>query len=203
MAHLPSTLGIPFNMVYFCRMNRIAYLFLLPGIALWTACGEKPGEARTTTPPDLHFQSDTLHFKMDYPAGWTKQFPRDSNSMVVFAEPLTDSADRFQENIQIWTETIPFPLPDSAYKLAAITQIRIANPELKVQKVDDIPVKAGTFSHFHFDFTASDSSRYTVHGYTLLKGPYGYNISLTTEAGQADRYLKQMNQLLNTFQPIP
>lgn len=184
-------------------MKRISYVLACFLFFLLNACGEKSGTTATSAPENKHFQSDTLHCGMDYPGHWSIDYPRDSNSMVVFSEPLQDSADRFQENIRIWTETIPFPLPDSSYKVAAMTQLRLANPELQVQRLEDIDRKAGKFSHFRFEFRTADSSRYVVNGYTMLKGRYGYNLSLTCEASTAAHYLPIMHALLQSFQTIP
>lgn len=172
---------------------------VLPVLALlWGACGEKPAKPATET-----FRSETLHLSMEIPSGWEKVMPGgDSLHVVQFMEPLSDSNDRYRETLKIWVEDIPFPLTDSMYQLAAITQIRLANPGLQVDSLPMLKLNSGTFGRMRLRF-ANANGDYTVQALTHLHGKFGYNVSLAAEASQQQRADSLLQQLIKTFKPLP
>lgn len=172
---------------------------LLPLLALfWVSCGEKPGKPVTET-----FQSKTMHLSMEIPLGWEKVMPGgDSLHLVQFMEPPSDSNDRFRETLKIWVENIPFPLTDSMYQLAALTQIRLANPGLQVDSLPMLKLALGNFGRMRLRFQLSNGF-YVVSALTHLHGKCGYNFSLAAEASQQKRTDSLLEELIKTFKPLP
>ncbi len=148
------------------------------------------------------YQSDSLKLSIQYPIKWEQKTNSNTPNMISFFEPLFDSADRYQENIQLWVEEIPFELPDSSYKQAAVTQIQIANPSLNIIRLAEVVTSHAHLSQFQFDFTTNDSSQYTVKGFVFLKGKIGYNINFTCEKNKSGDYQTIINQILQSFKPL-
>jgi hypothetical protein len=156
----------------------------------------------TSEPSTKTYKSDTLHLVLEYPASWELKSNNNALNTIGFYEPLIDTQDTYQENLLIWMEEIPFQMPDSSYNKAAITQIKLANPDLDITKKGIFKSDTNAFGHFSFSFTTADSNSYYVEGYSLLKGKYGYNFSFTSEKGKEGNYTNQINAILKSFKII-
>jgi hypothetical protein len=148
------------------------------------------------------YSSDTLHLSLNYPSNWEIKTNQNALNTVGLYEPLTDKQDTYQENFLIWMEEIPFQMPDSSYNKAAITQIKLANPDLNITNKGIFKSDTNAFGHFSFSFTTADSNSYHVEGYSLLKGKYGYNFSFTSEKSKEGQYTEQINAILKSFKKI-
>jgi hypothetical protein len=187
------------NCFSFVEMKSFILLMSTALILLSISC-----KTNTTTeePKMKTYQSDSLKLTIQYPTTWEQKTNPNTPNMVGFFEPLSDSADQYQENLQLWVDEIPFELPDSIYKKAAITQIQLANPTFNIKRLPEIKTSQATFSHFQFEFTTNDSTQYMVNGYVFLKKKYGYNINFTSEKNKWEKYETIIEQLLQTFKPL-
>lgn len=167
------------------------------------ACNESSKTTNQHSSLSKTFDSDSLGFSIQLPTNWhALENPSQRNIVGIF-ENLKDSSDQFKENIQIWREDIPIPIADSLYQQAAITQLNIANPDLIIRKGKDLYSDSLKFKGFEFDFNTNDSAAYSVIGYTLLHGDYGYNFNLTAEKAKKDAYKSLFDSIIKTFKPKP
>ena len=148
------------------------------------------------------FRSDSLHFSIQYPNHWEVKEREGKIKTIGLFESLQSPEDAYQENIVIWREEIPIPIPDSLYAKAARAEIKITNPSLTL--IEEQPRKIGNhlFYPFHFNFITKDSNAYTVYGYTTLQKTHGYNISATTAGDQA-KFQQMVESILASFTHIP
>ncbi len=169
--------------------------------AIFMACNESSRTKNTDTHLTKEINSDSLGYALQVPENWnTIENPSQKNILGIF-ENLKDTSDQFKENIQIWREEIPIPIADSIYQKAAMTQIKIANPDIDIRAGHDIKIDSLLFKGFEFDFVTNDSAAYAVFGYTLLQGDYGYNFNLTTEKDKIKIYKPLFDSIISTFKP--
>lgn len=158
----------------------------------------------TSSSPEFKtFTSDTMRFSIDYPASWEQKYIQDSTQAVGFYEPLSESADKFQENVQLWIEDLPMAISDTLYTQATIGQLKIVNPQLQVQTLPDISTSNTRFGRYNFEFTTHDSAKYSVEGYVCLHNLRGYNITFTSEKKNSNSYHKIVNQIIESFKIKP
>lgn len=184
------------NKTYFFGLGLISLVFF--------SCQNESNknQKKTAEPSTKAYKSDTLHLALEYPALWELKSNNSALNTIGFYEPLTDAKDTYQENLLIWMEEIPFQMPDSSYNKAAITQIKLANPDLDITNKGIFQSDTNAFGHFSFSFTTSDSNSYHVEGYSLLKGKYGYNFSFTSEKSKEGQYAEKINAILKSFKKI-
>ena len=183
-------------------MKIIHFLTLILLGATMACTNDTKTNSSNTELPNL-IKSDSLGFALQVPKNWEVQPNTGRPDLVGIFETFQDSTDKFKENIQIWREEIPMPIPDSMYYQAAMTQIRIANPDLTIQMSQPIIIDSLKFRGFEFQFSTTDSAKYKVIGYTLLKGKYGYNLTCTAEQSKETIYLPLFNKILHSFKLRP
>ncbi len=167
------------------------------------ACNESSKTTNQHATLPKTFVSDSLGFSIQLPANWNALENPGQRNIVGIFENLKDSSDQFKENIQVWREDIPIPIADSLYQQAAITQLNIANPDLIIRQGVDLSTDSLKFKGFEFEFITNDSAAYSVIGYTLLKGNYGYNFNLTAEKAKKDVYKSLFDSIIKTFKSKP
>lgn len=184
---------------YICRMKRI-FLIIVPVILLY-ACNENNNKKPAVTFTE-NFKSDTLHFSVNYPKNWEIIRSPDEKNSITIVEKITNENDVYQENIVCWSEEMPMALSDSIYFQASVTQLKISNPDLRIEKTGKIKLGENDFSSFTFDFTTNDSTQYEVQGFCLIKGNKGYNFSCTAVKTEMPGHLQTFKEILSTFKPL-
>lgn len=178
---------------------KIIHLLFVGCIVTATACSNPSSTSSTSDELPKAIRFDSLGFEIHIPKNWEVQPNSGKPDLVGVFETFNDSTDKFKENLQIWREEIPMPIPDSMYYQAAMTQIRIANPGLSVQMTEPIMIDSLKFRGFEFQFSTIDSTKYKVLGYTLLKGKYGYNLTFTAEQSKEKTYQPIFKKILHSF----
>lgn len=178
---------------------KIIHIFLFSGLVFVTACSNPSSTSSTKDELPKAIRFDSLGFEIRIPNNWEVQPNSGKPDLVGVFETFKDSADKFKENLQIWREEIPMPIPDSMYYQAAMTQIRIANPDIDVRMTEPIMIDSLKFRGFEFQFSTIDSAKYKVLGYTLLKGKYGYNLTFTAEQSKENTYQPIFKKILHSF----
>lgn len=179
---------------------KLNILLALSALFIISSCQNNENKLQSSTTLEMNnYSSDSLHFSIQYPSKWELISDQNTPSTVVFSEPLQDKNDTYQDNLKVWVEVLPFQLPDTMYYQAAMTQIQLANSELKVEKLGMEKIGETNFNHFQFDFTTPDSNQYIVQGYTYMKGKYAYNFTFTSEKHVIANYNSTLHSILETF----
>ncbi len=176
------------------------FLILLT-VNLFYACHEKNDKKQTAVLTE-NFKSDTLHFSINYPKNWEILKKNNEKNSIAIVEKITNEKDVYQENIMAWSEEMPIPLSDSIYFQASVTQLKISNPNLKIEKTGKIKLGENEFSSFTFDFTTNDGAQYEVRGFCLVKDNKGYNFSCTAVKSEMPGHLPTFKEILSTFKPL-
>jgi len=183
---------------YICAMKCNPTLLLLFFISL-TSCNNKSTKEASTPLVMKTYVSDSLHLGFDYPENWEVRM---NGSRLGIFELLSDSTDQFEENIVTWTEDMPLGISDSLYSKAAVTELKIKNPGLDVHILPAKKLGKNTFYPFEFDFVNSDSTRFFIKGYTLVKGKRGYNFSCTSMSAEASKHASIFETILSSIKPL-
>ena len=142
------------------------------------------------------FTSDSMHFTIELPKDW-KAYARPGK--IGLLEPLQDSSDHFQENIVIWTEDLPLPIPDTLYTKATVTELRIKNPDLQIQTYPALSLGENTLGQFAFQVMLNDSVPCRVLGFTALHNNRGYNITCNYLANTKTDYSALFRSILKSL----
>lgn len=168
---------------------------------IWGCKDEKEGHSELNELKT--YTSDTMGFSLTYPFDWEIKYQHDSTNSVGFYEPIQDTTDKFQENLQIWIEDLPMTISDTLYKQATLGQLKIVNPKLSVNSLNDLSTQNAKFGHYGFEFTSNDRTTYQVDAYLYLKGDRGYNFTFTAEKKNFETYRSTLNQIMESFKTKP
>ncbi len=168
-------------------------------LAVIASCSDDVKKEKAEAPAMKTYRSDSLHVGFSYPENW--EVKTNGNRIGVF-EAMEDSADKFQENIVMWTEEMPLQISDSLYSKAAIAELKIKNPSLSVHTFPAKKMGENTFYPFEFNFFNADSTHFFIKGYTLVKGLRGYNFSCTARNDKSEQHASLFESILTSFQPL-
>jgi hypothetical protein len=171
----------------------------IASVSLLYACNDAENARKKTM---KIYTLDSLHFQIEAPMSWKARQNKNEPNAVTFFENLQNGTDEFEENISIWYESLPLAIADSTYAKAAITQLKITNPNMDISGISTKKIGENIFHGFQFNFTRPDSSHYTVQGYTCLKGLHGYNFICTSDQQQMAAHQAVFDSILTTFKPL-
>lgn len=161
-------------------MVKTYYILLVIIILGVNACNsEKEQKDKKSKEGFINYKNDSLGFEISIPENWIMHTEKGDTKSITFFEPKSDSLDSFKESIVVWVEEMPMAISDSVYAQAAITQIKISNPNLEIENKGIELNSTDTLHAFTFKFVTDDSSKYYVNGYTTVNKLKGYNISFT------------------------
>jgi hypothetical protein len=182
-------------------MNKILVGILLSNLLF--SCNEK--NKKTEKNEIASYASPAHHMSFDYPKNWNLSFNPDSSnphSIIFLHEPLTDTSDTYAEEFVLQWDKLPLPISDSLNHLSTIGQFKIAN-QLEVKNLGELKFGTTTFYGFTMDFSPDEGkSLYQLKGFTKMKDSISYQIHLTSEIRNIEKYNVQIETILNSFKAI-
>jgi len=185
------------------------YLFI---ICIFWACAETGTQTtqettNTTTPQDTSEKKeqntitnstqtlDQDKFSLQYPAGWKVTEGNTSGKLATLTTEQTSAQDQFREQVNITLQrssTEAFTLE----KLAGIIEQQVKK-EVKAVNITDKETKA---DYFEMEYTGNiDDRKMKWKKRTWIKGKEAFIMTYLAEFESFDKYLKDVNEMMNSF----
>ena len=139
--------------------------------------------------------------KMKYPKNWARQDIENpaTASKVTFLSPLENSADKFQEEVNVSIEDLPEPMKLEEYSKSALKEIKDYLPDAKIDAAS-----ATTLANrpgYEVVFTGKDGSLILKRRQVwVLKNNQAYIITYTAEEGKYENFLKTAKAMIDSVE---
>ena len=150
------------------------------------------GHAQTSGREWKNWKGDDC--RIAYPADWTERSGQDVGSMVLFLAPLTDTSDRFSENVNVMVQELN--------GLTLEDHVRITEEQVSTMLVNGkmITSKALDGNSHSFEYTGEiEGTALHWNAAVHIHNGKAYLITYTAESSAYDEYLYLAEAMMQSF----